>query len=588
MRTAIVMAGILVAVGFSVAEDGIEPRVREAMRARLEKLPPDEQAKTLKRFYELRRSAVDREPTAHLPADLDSIHPINDEDRTQLERRPLPIRPPLKVAELDALWRHAVPVTKTPQRRPEEFVRRLFLDLIGRLPAPADVTEFADNPSTEKQTKLVDHLLALPQFGRRWGEYWSDVVRYRSTNQQLNRFRAYREVDWLADQFHRNRPWSEIVSDMLTAEGMSDDAPEAFFIASHQGDPVELAGEASRIFLGTQVACAQCHDHPYDPWKRDQFHELAAFFGKTSFRLRRDLAQTTGRPFTLEVGPALRLNQQYRMPDLSDPSAQGTVTQPVFLSGQPVPLMTSDAQRRDALSAFITSPKNPTFAKAFVNRIWYELVGTAFVEPIDDLSAHREVCHPEIFDALASSFAASGYDIKRLIRTIVLSAPYRDSLAQTSSRTSAGEQVPAQRLSAPVLFANLEWVLGQIDDGRAPLGRRRTSPRDTFERTFGFDPSKPGSEIEGSIPQTLLLMNNATLEQRLHAETPGTLLNKLLKTQSSAQAVIEILYLRVLGRTPTRQDVAICQAHLRSVTDRRAGFEDVLWALLNSSEFLYE
>ncbi len=164
---------------------------------------------------------------------------------------------------------------------------------------------------------------------------------------------------------------------MISTTGLSHEHPEGMFLGAHGGEAAETAGEASRIFLGIQIACAQCHDHPTDTWKREQFHEFASFFGKTAVRPRIDLREQYG--LVIEVAPKLR-GGDYRMPNLKDPSDPGEVVKPAFLTGQAYPVEATDQQRRDAAADFITSKKNPYFAKAFVNRMWFELMGQPFTK----------------------------------------------------------------------------------------------------------------------------------------------------------------------------------------------------------------
>ena len=340
------------------------------------------------------------------------------------------------------------------------------------------------------------------------------------------------------------------------------------------------------MFLGVQVACAQCHDHPSEAWKRDQFHELASFYGKTALRRRRDVAAQSGVPFVFEVGPA-PARKEYRKPDLKDPSKPGEMVQPVFLSGHSIAMESDDSARRSALAEFVVSKRNPLFARAFVNRMWAELFGRGFVTPIDDLSPQREVAAPRTFDALSKSFAASGYDVKELLRTILASQAYASSFAGRSSSQPAGPaSVLPTRLTSDQIFDAVDWVVGQIDDGQ-PDQRRRAGARGLFRQAFGFDPSVDQAEIEGSIPQALALMNHPKLNERIQADRAGTLLHKVLATQTNDRDVVRMLYLRTLARKPTAAETDQCLQYVREVGNRSEAFEDVLWALLNSTEFLY-
>lgn len=471
----------------------------------------------------------------------------------------------------------------------DRFVRRAFLDIIGQLPSPADVDEYVRNTSPSKRSELIDYLLSQPAYGRNWARYWRDVIAYKETagRNKLAPFAGFE--DWLADQLNANRPWDEIVTDMLTVNGLSTEHPEGFFFAAHDADPAQMAGETSRIFLGLHIACAECHDHTTDVWKRDQFHELAAFFGKTSIRIRRDLMQERQFPPIVEIGPNGRPRSEYRKPNLQDPSDPGSVVRPVFLTGQAIPLNTTEQQRRDAVAQLVASKRNPYFAKALVNRVWAELMGFGFTNPVDDLGSHQPVAYPEVFDALARSFAASDYDLKLLIGTIAKSRVYdrqfRD-LADGYENEILFTSIAPTPLTADQIFDAVDWVLGDLDDG-APVGPRRRGARAGFQEAFGFDPSLNKEELQAGIPQALILMNNPAIHARIDARRPGTLLHKLIKTQPNDREVVEMLYKRVLARNPLPQEIKSCLEHIRSAPSREEGLEDVLWALLNTSEFLH-
>lgn len=526
---------------------------------------------------------------APLPKNLEWSKPKKIAGRTNL---PLiqgkRLGEPLSTEQLDGLLRDAAGADRTtpmPAVSDDLFLRRAFLDVIGELPAPADIQEFLSDASPDKRARLVDKLLALPQYGRNWARYWRDVVWYRSAIG--GRASPFNEEEWLAAQFNENVPWDKTVRSMLTARGLSSEAPEGFFIAALEGKAEELAGEASRIFMGVQISCAQCHDHPTEAWKRDQFHELASFFGRVGVRRRRDLSIQKAGGIVLELSakPAFR---EYRKPDLQDPSSKGEIVPPVFLSGQSIPREASDSLRRDALATFMTSTRNASFAKAFVNRLWCELTGAGFVMPVDDLGSGSTPAMPKVFEELSRSFAASGYDVKALFRVMLTSEYYARPLAQSPPSGSSEETmgVVPTRLASDTLFDAIDWVLGDIDDG-PPVLRRRLSPRGSFKAAFGFDPSTDPNDLEGSITQALLLMNHPKIEERIRAETRGSLLEKCLKTTANDQEAVEMLYLRVLARRPTKAEVEECLAYVRKSSDRAEGFEDVLWALLNSTEFLH-
>lgn len=310
---------------------------------------------------------------AQLPANIETIPVSVTQDRVNLVLESADkIGEPLATAKLDELMAKelAAEGVNKPTKRISDalFVRRVYLDVVGRLPSPADVDEYSKDRSPDKKAKLIDRLLSMPQYGVNWARYWRDVIDYRSTAGMFRNVPWDIET-WLADQLNQNKPWDEIVGLMLDAKGLSSEAPQGYLYGSHAMDTAELAGEVSRIFMGIQISCAQCHDHPSDTWKRDQFHEFASFFGRTTVRLRQDLAQMGGPP-VFEVATIQMPSRQYRKPDLKDPSKPGELVAPVFLTGQAIPQNASDEQRRSAATAFLTNKQNPYFSKAYVNRIW--------------------------------------------------------------------------------------------------------------------------------------------------------------------------------------------------------------------------
>jgi hypothetical protein len=375
-------------------------------------------------------------------------------------------------------------------------------------------------------------------------------------------------------------------------------------IAAQMGEVNDVTSEMSRVFLGVQIQCAQCHDHPTDRWKRQQFHELAAFFPRIGLRPLRN-----GVPPSFEVVShdqdlrrprpmgMFRLGElEHYMPDLKDPSSKGTLVQPVFfLTGQKLPTAQTDLKRRTTLAEWMTSAENPWFAKALVNRTWAELAGEGFFEPVDDLGPDRACSAPRTIDYLAGEFAAHGFDVKWLFRVITATACY-----QRESRPRRNpEQVPftancSQRLRSDQVFDVLAAALGTNGALGRPNANRPMGgpfglggPRMQFAAVFGYDPSDRRDEISGSIPQALLLMNSPLVNRAINARNPGSTLGILLNETSDNDQVAVDLYLRCLGREPRESELAACRDYVRTVGDRMAAFEDLFWALINGPEFLH-
>ncbi len=487
----------------------------------------------------------------------------------------------------------------------ETFLRRASMDLIGQPPSPAEITKFVLDPSADKRAKLVDRLLASPQFGENWGRYWRDVIMYRrSEDRSLLASPAL--TDYLTEQLNKDSPWDKVATDFITATGDVRENGAAGLIAAQFGQTPEVTAEVSRIFLGIEIQCANCHNHPTDRWKRTQFHELAAFFPRVGMRPvnKGDAGQRSfevvgvnfARP-NRPKNPNIPLGElEHYMPDLKNPTAKGTLMQPVFfLTGQKLPEGTPDAERRSTIAKWITSKQDPWFAKAFVNRIWAELVGEGFYEPVDDMGPDRECSAPQSLDFLAKQFASHDYDVKWVYRTIMATAAYQ---RESRSRHLPGETPFAancpQRLRGDELFSALMRAIG-VEDDRVPRqpgkgGGGRYQPRDTravFNTVFGYDPSVRRDEVTGSIPQALLLMNSPQLARAINGKTDATSLGELLATTKDNAAVTTELYLRCLAREPKPAEMKTCLEHVQQTGNRAEAFEDVLWALVNSTEFLH-
>lgn len=479
------------------------------------------------------------------------------------------------------------------------FLRRAFLDLIGQTPTPDDVLAFSLDPDETKRARIIDQLLEDEAFGENWARYWRDTIMYRRVEPRaalaINALEEY-----LRDQLNSNAGWDRIATDFITATGDIRENGAAALIMAQAGKPEDVVAEVSRIFLGIQIQCAQCHDHPTDRWQREQFHELAAFFPRVAIRARRDGEK---RSFEVSVNDQARRRRrnnnnnnrnigtpEHFMPDLDDPSSQGTKIQPVFfLTGEDLPFGTRDADRRGTLAEWITAPENPWFAKAFVNRVWAELAGEGLCEPVDDMGPDREGIAPATLELLATAFADSNYDVKWLFRTIMATRTYQqDSRTRRDFDDPPLEANCPQRLRADQLYDALAGALG-IADRRTPRGGGaygRGGPRAAFNLAFGFDPSEPRGEVKSSVQQALLMMNSPLVNQPINARRNGRL-SAILKSHTDDRDAISELYLLTLSRAPSSDEVQKCLRYIRQVDNRGEAFEDLQWALVNSTEFLH-
>ena len=540
----------------------------------------------------------------------------------------------------------------------EDFLRRISLDLIGTTPSANEVTIFGLNPDSKKRTKLIEKLLKQKAFARNWSGYWSEVI-YSHATEARARLGQNAFEDWMTEQLHKNRSWGEIASEMITASGNVQENGETALIYAHNAQAPEIAAEASRIFMGIQMSCANCHDHPTDKWTRDDFHSLAAYFPR--MRITRDPKSTGRRSFyvasadqtrgrrgkgrdikpeqifkrfdknkdkklskkEVKGSPLARLfdrilqnadknkdkmvslkefkampkpnnnrnrgSSEYYMPNLKDPSSKGTQMEPVFFVNETETKSgLKDMDRRDEFAKLLTSRTNPWFAKAFVNRIWHEMLGEGFYMPVDDIGPERQANFPEALEVLATAFTANDYDVKWLYRTIANTQTYQRSIR---ARDASDLSLPfaaatATRLRSDQIFNSLTKVLGAdqvVTSGNG--GRFQRSAKSRFATLFGFDPSTPQEDILGNVPQALFMMNSNFINSMITTDR-DTRLARILKKYNDDEDATNELYLLVLSRDPSEKETNIFKEYRKKITNRNEAYEDLMWSLLNSSEFL--
>ncbi len=487
----------------------------------------------------------------------------------------------------------------------QTFLRRINLDLVGTLPTPEETIAFSLDPSPDKRVAMVDKLLANSHYGQNWARYWRDVVYYRRA-QDRALLGAGATEDFLTRQLNDNVPWDAIARAFVEATGGVQENGATGLLLSQMGMGEEIAAEVSRIFMGVQIQCAQCHDHPTDRWKRYQFHQLAAFFPRVrvvpgaqgdrpNFQvLGQDRARPMGRrnPNNPRIGDIEHVAENLKDPATGQPE----ITPVFFVTGQKLAVGATDAERRGSLAQWMTAPENPWFAKAFVNRVWSELLGEGFYRPVDDLGPDRKCSAPGTLEYLASQFVSHGHDVKWLYRTILQTEAYQ---RESRPRRNA-EQVPftancPQRLRSDQAFDVLLHALGSdqvqqmADQAARQAGPARLlgGPRARFAQIFGFDPSEPREDANGSIPQALFLMNSPLVNRAVDSPRGRGWLPELVAATLDDRQVIEEIYLRCLAREPREAELAACTQYVAESTDRGAACEDVLWSLINGAEFLH-
>jgi hypothetical protein len=490
----------------------------------------------------------------------------------------------------------ALRIPPSPRCTDHEFIRRAFLDCTGSLPSPVEVTAFVSDPSPDKRAKLVDGLLRRPEYVDYWSYKWSDLFLVSSRKlQPPNMWAFYRSIRQAVAE---NKPWDRFARDVVTARGSTLDNGAANYFILHK-DVAELTETTSLTFMGLSIACAKCHNHPLEKWTQDQYWAFANLFSRVGLKNGdRANEQVVSSP---PVGDAPHLRRGVAMP-------------PTPLDGRPLP-PDSPADRRQYFADWLTSPENPYFAKALVNRVWKNFLGRGLVEAEDDLRQTNPPTNAELFDALAKDFAGHGHDVKHLIRTIMLSATY-----QRSSRPVPGNESDdrfyshylVRRLPAEVILDAYSQVTGvptpfdtiraggggppQVPIASYPIGTRAQQLPDTllisrFLDAFGRPERVQTCSCErtqdASVGQALHLNNGQTLNDKLRAK--DSLVATWLDAKAADEAVVRDLFLRALSRDPTAEELRKLAAVLAESkdADRREVLEDLAWGVLTGREFLF-
>jgi hypothetical protein len=471
----------------------------------------------------------------------------------------------------------------------EEFLRRAYLDLLGRIPNVQEARAFLQTRENGKREKLIDYLLAHPDFAKNFANEWTVLLVGRS-NQGRNVDRAAL-ASWLRKQFAAGRPWNEMVHELVSSTGSNRENGAVNFVLAHlESDAVPLTSRTTRLFLGQQIQCTQCHDHPSNDWKQIDFWGINAFFkGMRAKQIRKPDA--TG----LEAYDHTELSDEPTDTYVTFDRRNGLVgvAFPRFLDGRKISQGT-DVIRRAELGKLIADPNNELLSKAFVNRMWAHFLGRGFVNPVDDFGPHNLPSHPELLENLAREFQQSHYDVKKLCRWIMLSRAYQ----LTSARTKANEKedglfagMPLKPLSPEQLFDSLLTATSAHRGGANDEDQRR---RDAWLQQFLFafanDEAEETTSFQGTIPQALMMMNGELMQQALSAK-PGSFLGQLVaesQRQSRAPDVylVDSLYLAALSRHPSAKELAQARQYLEAFPDTLQVLQDLFWALLNSNEFI--
>jgi hypothetical protein len=495
-------------------------------------------------------------------------------------------------AENNALDHHVFSKLKLLQIEPsalsddDEFLRRAYLDAIGRLPSPEEATHFLADRNPSKRDQLIDALLERPEFTDWWAMKWADRL---GCNQRfVGKIGAVKYHEWIRQAILANMPEDEFVRCILTAGGGNYGYPPAGFYRRLR-DPLVRAEEVAQLFLGVRLQCARCHNHPGEHWTQDDYYGLAAFFARLQYR---------DGPFFVQIYDKEETVFPTRQGEVVQPRT-GQVAAPKFL-GDSIAAVPPHVDRREVLASWLTRPDNPFFARAAVNRIWFHLFGRGIVDPVDDFRSTNPPSHEDLLSFLASDFVQHGFDRKHMIRTIMKSRTYQ--LSSRTTPTNAGDDKYFSHARVRLMGAEqlLDAVVSATGTAEKfpgwPLGTPAVALADgeyqhPFLEAFGRPARAMACECErGSdttLTQALQLVGGRVLQDRIHNDQGRVA--RLIASGRKNGEIVDELFLATLTRHPSPEEERDLVVRLDSVgRDRRQAIEDVLWALINHKEFLFQ
>jgi hypothetical protein len=485
-------------------------------------------------------------------------------------------------AVIEKLNRLKVP--PSPLAGDEEFLRRVYLDLIGLQPRPDEIRAFLADSDPKKRERVVDELFARPEFVDHWSLKWGDLLQNSRSAVGTQSMYLFRE--FIRSAIASNLPADEFARRLLTARGgpLDDPASPYFAISKDTNETVE---RVTQVFCGVRMLCARCHSHPMENWTQADYYGLASFFNQLSTRPEsRAGMEKTARVVQVNLAAPAAINPRTGKPQL-----------PRFLGGDETPLRT-DIDRRQAYAQWLTSPQNPFFARGLVNRIWSYFFHRGIIDPVDDIRSTNPPINPPLLDALTQDFVSHGFDLRRLMRRIVTSETYQRSSAPTDQNRhdeqNFSHAIP-RRIPAEALLDSLIQATGVPEAfGGAPAGFRAAQLPDgnvqsSFLRLFGKPQRMDACECErdnsSNMLQALHFINGNSILGRV--QNPNGRLAQLLRTKMSDEELVTELHLWSLARRPTRKELDLALEFLQTYQgDRSQAYQDLMWALLNSRDFL--
>ena len=461
----------------------------------------------------------------------------------------------------------------------EVFIRRAFIDIVGKLPSEEDYHKFMQDKSEGKRDKLVDELLQKPEFVDVWVMKWAELLQIRSNN-NFSYKSTLLYYNWLKKKLTDNVPIDQIAVDLLSSTGSNFKVPATSFYTIER-DKLKLTENIAQIFMGTRIQCAQCHNHPFDRWTMNDYYSFSAFFSQ--FRTKNDEDRRS------------QIVYDSRRGDVKHPVTRKSM-EPVFLGGETADVKGKD--RRRVFAEWLVSKENPYFASSLSNRIWDQFFGRGITHPVDDARLSNPASNQELQDELAKKLTEYNYDFRKLIRDICTSRTY-----QLESKTNESNKMDVKnfshanirRIRAEVLLDSISQVTTTKDKFKSlPLGSRAVEIADgrtssffltTFGRATRETVCSCEVKMEPNLSQALHLMNGDTVLNKIRQ---GRFVDKLLlEEKKSPEEIIRRLYVKCYSREVKDEELARLVPIVNDSKDKRETLQDIFWALLNSKEFIF-
>ena len=463
------------------------------------------------------------------------------------------------------------------------FLRRLFLDAIGRLPTPDEVAEFLAEDGMTKRDRWIDRVLEQPEYADFWANKWADLLR---PNPYRVGIKATYSLDhWLRQSFRKNLPHDQFVRELLTAQGSTWRNGATTFFRDRR-EPDEITTVVSQLFLGVRLECAKCHQHPFEVYGQSDFYGLASYFAKIGHK---------GVGLSPPISGGEEIFFAKDKGEVKHPLTQQALV-PKPLNG-PSPVIADGTDPRIALVDWLFAPENPYFAKAAVNRLWAEVMGLGIVDPVDDFRATNPPSNVALLNQLAEHFRSVGFDNKQMLKTIFRSRTYQLSSLPNSSNAHDSRNFSRhhrRRMRAEVMSDALSDATGvPTTFSGVPYGTRAvqlwtyrvdSELLDAFSRPDANQDPPCERTTDTTMSQSLHLMNSSQIQARLTAEDSNC---ARWAKESSSEVVLRKIYFQIYSRPPSDDEIATLLSEQKNQPDRRRWVEDIVWAMINSPEFTF-